>query len=201
MPETERQASQSKREFLMNAGPWAETLSRAVAAIVIVLYACGFLTVSFYHSKYGFVGTTPFRPRVLAAGTWFFFFTAIPISVAVGLRKVSWFDVARNAYGYWITFFGVSLSLNYLLFQPPPGTSRVGHSTWTWLLLLAILGAVIALNVLSKKKTPQWIAATLSVSVVLYQVAFSTKRLFTDRYFDSSSLTLWFFTITLIVKL
>jgi hypothetical protein len=201
MPETEQQASQPKREFLTTAGPWAETLSKAVAGIVVALYASGFLIVSLYHSRFGFVGTNPFRPRVLAAGAWFFFFTAIPISFAVGLRKVSWFDVAKNAYSYWIGLFGVSLSLNYLLFQSSPDTSYFGHGKWTWLLLLAILGAVIALDVLSKKKAPQWIAAILSVSVVLYQVALPTKRLLTDHYFDSSSLTLWFFAITLIVKL
>ena len=63
--------TQSKPEFLIAAAPWAETLSKAVAGIVIALYACGFLIVSLYHSKFGFVGTNPFRPRVLAAGAWF----------------------------------------------------------------------------------------------------------------------------------
>ncbi len=190
MAESDQQPIQPKREFLKDMAPWADSLSKAVAGIAIALYASGFLIVSLYHSKFGFVGTNPFRPRVLAAGAWFFFFTAIPISFAVGLRKTSWFHVAKNAYGYWIGLFGVSLSLSYLLFQPTPDTSYVGHSKWGWLLLLAILGAVIALDVLSKKNAPQWIAAILSVSVVLYQAAFPAKRLFTDHHFDASSLTL-----------
>jgi hypothetical protein len=86
MPEADKQPSQPKREFLTAAAPWAETLSKAIAGIVIALYASGFLIVSLYHSRFGFIGTNPFRPRILAAGAWFFFFTAIPVWFAAGLR-------------------------------------------------------------------------------------------------------------------
>jgi hypothetical protein len=48
------------------------------------------VSISIYHSQFGFVGTNPFRPKVLAAGAWFFFFTAIPISIALTFRLDSW---------------------------------------------------------------------------------------------------------------
>ena len=76
----EQQITQPKPDFLKSAAPWAETFSKVVAGIAIALYASGFLTVSIYYSQFGFVGTNPFRPRVLAAGAWFFFFT----------RSVAW---------------------------------------------------------------------------------------------------------------
>jgi len=46
-------------DFLKAAAPWADTLSKSVAGIAIALYACGFLVVSLYHAKFGFVGTNP----------------------------------------------------------------------------------------------------------------------------------------------
>jgi hypothetical protein len=74
MLEGEPEPTQLKPSFLTAATPWAETFSKAVAGIAIALYATGFLTVSIYHSQFGFVGTNPFRPRVLAAGAWFLLF-------------------------------------------------------------------------------------------------------------------------------
>jgi hypothetical protein len=59
---------QAKSDILTAASPWADTLSKAVAGLAVALYASGFLVVSLHHSNFGFVGTNPFRPRVLAAG-------------------------------------------------------------------------------------------------------------------------------------
>ena len=58
--------------------PVIEFLSKGIGAVAIALYVCGFLIVSLHYSKYGFVETNPFRPRIVAAGAWFFLFTAIP---------------------------------------------------------------------------------------------------------------------------
>src|SRR6266566_9911191 len=120
MAEPEQQATQPKREFLAVLSPWAETFSKAVAGIAIALYACGFLIVSLHHSKFGFVGTNPFRPRVLAAGAWFFFFTSIPVSIAMGFRSDSWQKIGRNAAGVWIACYSLSFLLGNLLFDNTP---------------------------------------------------------------------------------
>jgi hypothetical protein len=202
MTEAESPPLKPKRDFLATAAPWAETFSKAVAGIAIALYASGFLIVSLYHSKYGFVGTNPFRPRVLAAGAWFFFFTAIPVSVAVTLRKEPWLVIASRASFYWITFFAVSMPFGNLLFDYSPLQISPPFSRWTWVFLLAALGAIVALDILArKKKAPQWVPAILSVFVTAYFAWYPLRGLFTDHHFDTSSLTLWFFATTFIVKL
>src|ERR1700690_3096815 len=81
-----------------------DLLSKGVAGFAIALYSCGFLIVSIHYSRYGFVGTNPFRPRIAAAGAWFFFLTAIPVFVvtrAKGLQK-SWIELAEFSYLYYV---------------------------------------------------------------------------------------------------
>jgi hypothetical protein len=202
LAEAEQQLIQPKREFLTTAGPWAETLSKAVAGIVIALYASGFLIISIYHSKYGFVGTNPFRPRILAAGAWFFLFTAIPTSIALRYRTEPWSRIARNAFFLWIGSCSLSLPLGNLLFDFPPNPNYLPPGKWGWAVSLFGLAAMILLQVSVKKKTaPQWIVATLSVSLALYSVSFSVRNVFTYHQFDFSTLALWFFATTLAVKL
>jgi hypothetical protein len=202
MPESEQAAMQPKREFLTTAGPWAETLSKAVAAIVIALYASGFLIISISHSKYGFVGTNPFRPRILAAGAWFFLLTAIPVSIALRYRTEPWSRIARNAFFLWVGLYSLSLPLGNLLFEFPPNPNYLPPGKWSWAVVILGMAAVILLQVLVRKKTvPQWIVAILSVCLTLYLVSFAVRSFFTDHHFDLSTLALWFFATTLAVKL
>jgi len=202
MPETDQQASQPKREFLTTAGPWAEPLSKAVAAIVVALYASGFLIISIYHSKYGFVGTNPFRPRILAAGAWFFLLTAIPVSVALRYRTEPWSKIVRDAFFLWVGFYSLSLPLGNLLFEFPPNPNYLPPGKWSWAVSILGLAAVIYLQVLVRNKTvAQWMVAILSVSLTLYNVSFPVRSFFTDHRFSLSTLALWFFGTTLAVKL
>ena len=131
---------QPKRDFLATAGPWAETVSKAVAGVVIALYASGFLIVSLYHSKFGFIGTNPFRPRVLAAGAWFFFLTSIPVSIAIGFQSESWQRIGRNAAGVWIACYSLGFLLGYLLFDYTPllSLSPVHLPWWLWVAFAAV---------------------------------------------------------------
>ena len=61
----------------------ADVSSKGVAGLVLAVYACGFLIVSLHDSKFGFTETNPFRPKILAAGTWFLIFTSIPVATAL----------------------------------------------------------------------------------------------------------------------
>ena len=101
MTEDVQQPFEAKPDFLKTAAPWADTFSKSIAGIAIALYACGFLVVSLYNAKFGFVGINPFRPRVLAAGAWFVFLTSIPASIAFKYKTESWSKIADRAY-----FFG-----------------------------------------------------------------------------------------------
>jgi hypothetical protein len=202
MSETEQQASQPKREFLKEMAPWAETLSKAVAGIVIALYACGFLIISIYHSKYGFVGTNPFRPRVLAAGAWFFLFTAIPVSIALRYRTEAWSRIGQNAYALWVGLAALSFPFGTMLFEFPSDQTYLPSGRWGWAVMVFGLAVVIAFQVLTaKKKGPQWLLIILSVSLTVYSASFAVRGLFNDHHFGLSGVTLWFFATTLLVKL
>jgi len=201
MVESEQQPNQPKREFLKDMAPWAETLSKAIAGIAIALYASGFLVVSLYHSKFGFVGTNPFRPRVLAAGAWFFFFTALPVSIAVRFRAEPWKNVARNAYA-WIAFYGLSIPLGYLFLEFSPYQPSITHSKWSVVLPTVLLAASLLFGFLTYiKKIPQWVAIVSSVTLTLYWAMDPVRRFFTDHRFDLTSVVLWFFAIMMVVKL
>jgi hypothetical protein len=191
MPETEQQVSQPKREFLTTAAPWAETFSKAVAGIAIALYASGFLTVSLYHSQYGFVGTNPFRPRVLAAGAWFFFFTSIPVSIAAGFRADSWRKIAKNAATLWIASIGLSILLGSLVFDYTTDSRPFIHlPTWGWI-AIAVVWLVVA-TAPDSFKLPEWAEITASVLLTSFFLVNPFVSFFRHQ-FDMLCLGLWFF--------
>lgn len=91
--------------------PIAESLSKSVAAAAIAMYAFGFVIVSLHYSRYGFITTNPFRPRILAAGAWFFFLSAVPIISARGLiqrsPKMPWQDILDYSFLYYMACIGL----------------------------------------------------------------------------------------------
>src|ERR1019366_7128567 len=98
MVPTEQQPEGS-RKLLTDLAPWADSLSKGVAAIAIAVYACGFLIVSLHHSKYGFIGTNLFRPHIVAAGAGLVVFFSIPLFTfeavpTVEARHIRWWFVA-----------------------------------------------------------------------------------------------------------
>ena len=187
---------QPKRRFLDGVSPWADTFSKAIAGIAIAVYASGFLIVSLYHSKFGFVGTNPFRPRVLAAGVWFFFFTAIPVSIAARFRKYSWKEIAKESSGLWVACFGLSIPLQMLFDFSPASGFRFGF-LWLGLGLFAVVTAMIVAA--NKRKTPVWVATISSVLLSIFYVSDPIRRYLTNHEFQITSLALWFFACTLFV--
>ena len=67
-----------------------ELVSKLAATLLFSVYAFGFLITSLHTSIYGFTAINPLRPKILAAGTWFLFFAAIPLMLA--LRVCDFFD-------------------------------------------------------------------------------------------------------------
>lgn len=193
------QSTQPKQELLAVAAPWAETLSKGVAGIVVAVYACGFLIVSIYHAKYGFVGTNPLRPRVLAAGAWFFLFAAIPFSVAVKFRTDPWSKMARISYPLWFWCYSLVIPLTFFLFEFPVDPQPFNK----WSLVLTAIGvaAMITFSVLTdKKKGPQWLLGILSVVTTLYYMVSPIRWLYTGRHVDSQIVVFWLFGATLAIK-
>src|SRR6266704_3817778 len=66
----------------MNIEKWEQqlkVLAQLAGACVAAAYIGGFLVVSGYHAKYGILGISFVRPKILTAGVVFFVFLAIPI--------------------------------------------------------------------------------------------------------------------------
>lgn len=187
---------QDRRPLLTNLAPYADSLSKSIAAIGIAVYVCGFLTVSLHHSNYGFIGTNPFRPRILAAGAWFLLFAAIPISAATKYRKHSWMEIAQNFLFFWGFCFGLSWSLAVVFVyevDTSEGATYVFRSKW-WIITLILL-ATVHFVARAWNRCPRIISAATSVLVVLILAGDEVLRMRHSPYFDTWSVTLWFFCV------
>ena len=70
------------------SGVTIDAVSKGIAVVAFILYACGYLIVSLSLSRYGVMESNPLRPRILAAGAWFMTFTSVPaIIIYIGVRK------------------------------------------------------------------------------------------------------------------
>jgi hypothetical protein len=196
MTESEKQPLPSKSDFLKSAAPWAETFSKSVAGIVIGLYACGFLIVSIYHSQFGFVGTNPFRPRVLAAGAWFLFLTAIPVSGALTFRLDSLRNIGTKVANIWIGCVSLSYLTGNLLFDYTESHREVIHlPTWAWVASAVVWTTLILLA--SVFKLPQSFVIGGSVILTLLYVV-NPLASFLRREFDVTCLALWYFAVLIV---
>lgn len=194
---TADQQPEGNRRLVTDLAPWADTLSKGVAAIAIALYACGFLIVSIHHSTYGFIATNPFRPRILAAGAWFFFLSALPLLSLTRLEdsNLSWLYLAQFSYPYYFCLMLLSL-LSSPLFSYSDYSSWPGPLPQHWLWLLATIifvGFVIFLIV--PKKSTRITSGIASVLLVLFCLQYSTRTLLIAHHFGPGAMTTWFFAV------
>lgn len=185
------------RRLVTDLAPWADTLSKGVAAIAIALYACGFLIVSLHHSNYGFIGTNPFRPRILAAGAWFLFLSVVPILSLTGLRgatlRMSWLQLAEFSYPYYFGCIFLSLLASPLFSFSADSEWPWGpapHRWWWSLATILVLGLLIFL--IDLKKCPRVVTATASVVFVLVCLQYNVRAMTAGR-FEFTAVIMWFF--------
>lgn len=192
-------AVEPDQKFVNQLSPWADILSKTVAAIAIAVYACGFLIVSLHHAKYGFIGTNPFRPRVLAAGAWFLFLAAIPISIGMRYRTLSWLKMAQNLYNLWVLCIGFGFTFSYFLFEYPssPPQSSPLKSGWAWIATMTV-SALILYIIQTSKKFPPVASAIGSALLSLLLAGIAANALFRNHLFRSDSISLWFFICVLV---
>lgn len=145
----------------MSAGtaehPWTsslEAISKATALFALIVYVAGFLVTSIYNASFGFSELSPFRPRIIAAGALFVFFTVLPAAGAYTyfLSSGSWWTprstFARHAIRA-LSFFIASAMLavpSQIMFAPP----RIGR--WAALLTMALLLSALTLLFISQKR-------------------------------------------------
>jgi hypothetical protein len=193
-------ASGRARKVLAELAPFADSLSKGVAALAIGIYVCGFLTVSLHHANYGFVGTSPFRPRILAAGAWFIFLIAIPVGIAARYKQRTWISIAGSLAFVLFVFYGISNAVFFLLFDlGHPNTATPYHHWWYWGWGAGALatGLLYTLATQSKKATATFLAIA-STGFVLLMLGMRLQAFFTTRDFELGDLALWFFGIFVI---
>lgn len=174
--------------------PLVDLLSKGVAGIAIALYASGFLIISLHHSKYGFTETNPFRPRILAAGAWFFLFSGIPIAIVTAYRgksQLAWLQFAQFLYPYYVGCVMLSIPASMLFsFSSVPALAAPVRWWWVTAILLS-LGALVFLT--ESKKFPPVVPAVASVLFVSFFVQDAIRELFIAQSFQQRSITLWLF--------
>jgi hypothetical protein len=180
--------------------PWADVFSKCIAGLAIALYASGFLVLSLYHSKFGFVGTNPFRPRVLAAGAWFLIFTAIPVWGAARYRTRPLKEFVKELPLIWIASFGTSVLLITILFEfNSPESVLTPISGWR-LGLYSGLFVLSAVGLFAEKMTkmPEWAGIAASALLTLMFLIVPIRSVIITHTFDASALALWFFGCTVL---
>jgi len=196
-------AHDKARKLLTDVAPFADPLSKGVAALAIATYVCGFLIVSLHHANYGFVGTNPFRPRVLAAGAWFMFFTAIPVAIATRYRLRPWISIIGSFGFVLFVFYGISNVLFYLIFDlgRPAAVSPYRHwSYWVWG-VGSVVAAIFYVNASNSKRTTLKFLALASVALVFFTLGMRLQAYLIMHDFESGDLVLWFFGIFAITVL
>jgi hypothetical protein len=188
------QQPEDNRKLVTVLAPWAESFSKGVAVVAIAVYACGFLIISLHHWKYGFIGTNPFRPRILAAGAWFFFFSAIPITIATRYRALSWMKLTQNLLTFYVVSATLSFTLSYLFFDLsayPPASAPLKW-LWVWAIGL-LLAAGILMFISSSRRFPPIVSGVVSALLVLLLTQSAIRDLFISHKFQQPALVLWFF--------
>ena len=194
----------ANRPLITGLSQWADPLSKGVAAIAVAVYACGFLIVSLHNSTYGFMATNPFRPRILAAGAWFFLLSALPLPSVMRLKdyEPSWLGLA-----YWLyaDYFGCLL----MSLVASPFISYSDYSSWPgplsqrWLWLLATIVLLVFVFCFrfvfrNSKKSTRIMFATASVLLVLFCLLYSAQTLLIAHRFGPSAVAMWFFVVLLL---
>jgi|SRR5208282_511157 hypothetical protein len=195
-PTSAEQQPKESRKIVTDLAPWADSLSKSVATIAIVVYASGFLIVSLHHSRYGFVGTNPFRPRVLAAGAWFLFLSVIPIAAAIAYREWSWSKIAQNFLWCYCVSIALSAPFAYLLFDinyvttpTPLLTWVVGIPAFIWLMGVIIM---VVLRAVGSQQNRSSLLDVVTVAPVLIFVAYDVQEMMFGS-FEQGAVRIWFF--------
>jgi hypothetical protein len=189
-------------------GPTIDTLSKVVALGIAFVYISGFLITSLNDFRYGFSEMNPFRPRILAAGGWFFLFLAIPLALVRALMK---HQVWTQEMGKWhktaVLIFLYYISCNVLFIFAPfiftfdETTSNTSPHVAAWKIIAAIIVLLVLIVVLSiyYSKIPKSVVVTsvfLFAGFMLWQ---AEDALFIRHRFERNAPILWLLAVGFIV--
>ncbi|HTX75894.1 MAG TPA: hypothetical protein VMD29_06785 [Terracidiphilus sp.] len=153
-------------------GPTIDAISKAAALCIALIYVSGFLIASLNDFRYGFSVMNPLRPRILAAGGWFFLFLAVPVElIRLLLRHPLW----KRSDDGWYKIGALILQYYYsAIFIASPAGMFVfvydGHGStprpWLAYVIYVVLLAV-GLFFLSFQRTPKAVRTVLVYAVFL----------------------------------
>jgi len=181
-------------------GPTIDIVSKSVAAFAIVLYCCGYLITSIHHSSYGFIETSPFRPRIASAGAWFLLFAAIPIALVTWIKG---FEGKSVNHGQWLRRLSTRLFF-YGIFSFAFGTvlqgvfdfhaeDRAKDSIWALIIPPLILVACMILVILDQvERFPKAIAPIASIIFVGFFLVSGYREVFLYHRTADGAVTYWF---------
>ncbi len=180
-------------------GAAIEAASKIAAILVLLLYACGFLVTSIQHFSYGFLETSPFRPRIFSAGAWFFIFVAIPALMVVENRKLRlvsgdqgvWLRrFSTSIFFYCISCWGVGLALRRVLISDGEVLARNSiYSTWKAILIFTAMAAVVVSD--QWRRFPKAIAPIASIGFTLLTIYYGGRDLLSGHS-TTAATALWF---------
>jgi len=164
-----------------------DMLSKSVAALAIALYASGFLIVSLRDSRFGFIETNPFRPKILAAGAWFFLFIGIPI-ITVAAAKKNLFT--RTSLGqFLLPYFMGCVALT---FSASPLFTLAFDRTFEWktFVMAIVVGILVFLRI---GKFPRIVSEIGAIVFVISALVSTIREMLVTHNFDQNAIVLWFF--------
>jgi hypothetical protein len=108
-PASEQDSSTQRSSFLDSFQPFLDNLSKSWFAILATIYACGYLTVSIYHSYLGMNDIGLLRPRIAAAGLVFLVILSIGIWLLNFAREIA-LQVVRGLDEWHRWFYSLCVS-------------------------------------------------------------------------------------------
>jgi len=193
-----------------------ESISKSTAALLLGIYATGFLVVSLHNASFGFEELSPLKPKIMAAGALLLALTAIPFGSAIKVfsHKQGLSDAAKTArtfaaaLSYYFGCTALTASGNFLLLSTDSPFFVFNVSTETpfwggsWHHKAAFFVFVIAgaLSILTVEQSWKWYEKRpISISILcgLFLI------LMMLQYWSGGALgafqraTLWFFVVGL----
>jgi hypothetical protein len=128
-----------------------DSLTKGFALTLVFLYVSGFLITSLHNFQYGFSEMNPLRPRILAAGSWFAIFMAIPFALVWQLRESSALkdkSTGLNKYSTLISTYLASGLFFYFISRflfvfDVDSASKAADNPWWMTALLSVVFLVV----------------------------------------------------------
>jgi hypothetical protein len=165
--------SQRARLAVPFALPPAEAVTKWTAVGVLLIYGFGYLILSLYYASFVFFDLSPFKPRVIAAGTWFFIFASTVVLTALKLwpeRSSIAEHLVDLLWSFWIFYYAADF-IGGKIFdyaEPSIGFGRHEWSGSTLYLPVALFAmVVITISRWSMKKNQAVSVGTASLGLLV----------------------------------